>query len=67
MMPDDLPLHYLPIMVRAPGVSERDRAFLASLIVCQRRGALVLSPKQKFWFNRIVREFRAQMLKDSHD
>jgi hypothetical protein len=55
--------HYLPIIVRASGLSDADRKFVASLLARTKRGPVRLSVKQASWLGRIVRDFRNEHLR----
>lgn len=53
--------HYLPILVRADGITEWERKFCASLIAQQRRGA-VFSAKQSETLDRIAESFKRRTM-----
>ena len=57
-------LHYMPIIVRAPDLSDWERTFCASMIRRSKRAAFTPSDKQRGVMRRIVREFQEAMLRD---
>jgi hypothetical protein len=53
---------WMPIAVRAPGLSEFERGFCISILGREKRGGLVPSEKQMGVMRRIVERVRAQAL-----
>jgi len=59
-------LGWMPFIVRAPGIADRDRQFAISIVGQHRRNpAFTPSPKQAAWMSRLVREFLAAMLTEN--
>jgi hypothetical protein len=57
-------LHYMPILVRAPGLSDWERTFCASITARRRGGAVRWSGKQIATMRRLVARFRAAAVDD---
>lgn len=54
-------LGYMPIIVRAPGISEWSREFCVSIVGRCKRGAFTPTEKQIGVMRRLVSEFQASM------
>lgn len=57
-------LHYMPIVIRAPGLSDWDRQFCASILGQKRKGFSRWSDKQIATMRRLVDRFRAMAMTD---
>lgn len=57
-------LGWMPVCVRAPGLSEFERAFCASVIARSRKGGFSPSEKQLGVMRRIVDRVREQALRE---
>ena len=53
-------LHWMPMVIRAPGLSPEERKFCASMIARNRRGGFRPSQKQCAWMGKLVAAFQAE-------
>lgn len=60
---DEALIGWLSILVHAPGLTDWERKFCASLIARERKSPVRLSQKQRVILSRIVREFKEQELR----
>lgn len=60
-------LGYMPIIVRAAGVSEWERKFCASIIARSRKGAFRPSARQADVMARLVDDFQERTMRDEAD
>lgn len=60
-------LHYMPIIVKAPGISQKDRQFCVPMISRSRRGPFMPSVKQAHVVLRFVDSFRAKTMGYIHE
>ena len=57
-------LHWMPIIIRAEGLTEWERKFCASMVARSRRGRFQPSAKQAAVMARLVREFQESVVVD---
>ena len=55
-------IHYMPLVIRAPGLSDKAREFCATIIARDRRGAFTPSAGQMKWMRDLVDQFQAQVM-----
>ena len=60
-------LHYMPIIVRAPDITDWERRFCASILGAAKRRAFVPSPRQIATMGRIVAAFQNTAMRRDGD